>query len=165
MGRDLERTHQADRRRLALAVACRCRLLLPSRILPFVFPVQYVDVRPRLLAELPLLPRPRHVGYRGLHVSNATADGAAVCLCPARIPGPAPCGRRAERRAPRVPRPPVSLGERTPPAGSASPTASICRSMRPEGSFAITTAIRRRNAARLRRRRRRWPASSRWITP
>src|SRR5437764_14173384 len=114
MGRDLERTHQADRRRLALAVACRCRLLLPSRILPFVIPVQYVDVRPRLLAELPLLPRPRHVGYRGLHLSNSAADGAAVRLCPARIPGPAPCGRRAERRSPRVPRPPVSLGERTP---------------------------------------------------
>src|SRR5438270_13929846 len=95
-----------------MAGARRRCLLLPSRIGPLVVPLQYLHVRAGLLAQLPLLPRSCHVGHRGLHLPDAPADGTRVRLCPARVPGAAAAGGGTQRRDVRIPRTPVSVGER-----------------------------------------------------
>src|SRR5205814_1813818 len=78
VGGNLERTDHLDRRRSALASARRRSLLLPSRVSALLVPLQHLDVRAGVLAELPLLPRPCHVGHRGLHLSHAAADRARI---------------------------------------------------------------------------------------
>ena len=107
---NLERADPARGCRSALAGGRRCRLLLPARLSALIVALQHLDVRPRLLAELPLLQRPRDVGHRELRLSHAVADGARGRSRTARLSLRTDAGSRKQRRHVRLSRPAVSLG-------------------------------------------------------
>jgi len=113
LGGDLARSGPPARRGRPVAGDRRRLVLLPAGVSPCVVPLQHGDVRPGLLAQLSLLPRPRHVGRRGVRVPGAAADRAGVRPCAARPPVRAAARGEAQRRDERVGRPPVSLGEQS----------------------------------------------------
>ena len=99
------------RRRSPLAGDHRRQRLLPPELDPRGVAGEHLAVRPRLLAELPLLPRPRDVGHRDVHGAAAPAPGPGRGACPARLPVPAPDGGPPQRRDARLARRDVPVGE------------------------------------------------------
>ena len=77
------------RRRSALAGDHRREPLLPAHLGPSCVDREHVAVRPRLLAELPLLPRPRDVGHRDLRRAAAAARRTRIGEGHPRVPRPA----------------------------------------------------------------------------
>ena len=71
------------RSRSSLAGDHGCQRLLPAQLDPLGFAGEHVAVRARLLAELPLLPRPRDVGHRDVHACRRS--------CSWRPTRPTPC--------------------------------------------------------------------------
>ena len=119
---DLEGQDQAGRGSPGVAGDGGCRLLLPSCIGALILFVQHVDVRPGLLAELPLLPRPRDVGYRELRLSHPAPDRPRGGPGAARLSLSAAARRPAQRRHLRLPRAAVPLGKRPAPRRGGDPT-------------------------------------------
>ena len=84
--RPVERPDHARRRRRAVAGDHRREPLLPAELGPSVVAREHVAVRARLLAELPLLPRPRDVGHRDVHGAAAALARAGCRAGAARLP-------------------------------------------------------------------------------
>ncbi len=110
VGRDLAGA-RPGRRASALAGDARRRVLLPADVRPRLVARQHVAVRARLLAELPLLPRSRHVGHRDVRRSAARPDQPGCGPIAPRVPGGAPAGGSPQRFDVGLPRSAVPVGE------------------------------------------------------
>ena len=110
VGRDLAGA-RSGRRAGAVAGDARRRVLLPTDLRSRLVARQHVVVRARLLAELPLLPRSRHVGHRDVRRSAARPDQPGCGPISARVPSGTPAGGSPQRVHVGLPRGAVSLGE------------------------------------------------------
>src|SRR4029079_5561405 len=93
----LARTRSADRGPPPLAGACRRCCFLPSLLRAPLVAGEHINVRAFLLAQLPLLPRPRHVGHRDIRPSPTAPPRARFCASPARLSREAAPSRLPER--------------------------------------------------------------------
>src|SRR3954453_15474645 len=81
-----------------MAVDHGCEPVLPLDVGPPFVGGLDVAVRTRLLAQLPLLPRPRHVGPRDVRPPTAAPGPPRLCPVAPRLPR-APSRSRASERA------------------------------------------------------------------
>ena len=95
----------------ALAGDHRREPLLPADLGPPRVDRQHVAVRPRLLAELPLLPRPRDVGHRDVRPAPALPRRARVGEGHPGLPIAPPRGRPGQRPPRRLEGRDVPVGE------------------------------------------------------